>query len=382
MAFLRKFPRSPYYFAGFTLPDGRRVQRSTKRTEKKAAQVIADAWEKAAKLGAQNRLSEVQARRIIAEIFEAANGELLPMKSARVYLTEWAETRRADTAPRTHAAYAQIARDFIVTLGQRADVDVSGITKADVATYRDAVAKRTSAATANKALKYLRIALKAALMDGYAQDNPAAKVASLKIRDSVDRRAFTLTELRRIVENASGEWRGIILCGLYLGQRLKDIATLTWANVDLQHHEIRFVTRKTGRQMVIPMAEPVVEYLANVPAADDPSAPLFPASQILASKTNGESRLSQQFHAILVAAGLARARSRESTGLGRSRRRTVSEISFHSLRHTATSLLKNAGVSEVVAMDIVGHDSRAISRHYTHVDSETKRVALQKLPRL
>lgn len=69
-------------------------------------------------------------------------------------------------------------------------------------------------------------------------------------------------------------------------------------------------------------------------------------------------------------------------GKGHSQRRTVGEISFHSLRHTATSLLKSAGVPEAVAMDIVGHESEAICRHYTHVDNKAKRSALNKLPKL
>jgi integrase len=58
----------------------------------------------------------------------------------------------------------------------------------------------------------------------------------------------------------------------------------------------------------------------------------------------------------------------------------VNELSFHSLRHTLTSDLKNAGVSEVIAMDWVGHDSRAISRVYTHISSSAKRDALKQLP--
>ena len=47
-----------------------------------------------------------------------------------------------------------------------------------------------------------------------------------------------------------------------------------------------------------------------------------------------------------------------------------------------TSLLKNAGVSEAVAMDIIGHDSKAISQHYTHIEQNAKRAALSKLPDL
>jgi integrase len=54
----------------------------------------------------------------------------------------------------------------------------------------------------------------------------------------------------------------------------------------------------------------------------------------------------------------------------------------YGLRHTATSMLKNAGVPEAVAMDIIGHDSEVISRHYTHIESKAKRAALRKLPDL
>jgi integrase len=60
----------------------------------------------------------------------------------------------------------------------------------------------------------------------------------------------------------------------------------------------------------------------------------------------------------------------------------MSDVSYHSLRHTATSLLKAAGVSESVTRDIIGHESAEVSRHYTHVDDSAKRVAVDKLPDL
>jgi integrase len=71
-----------------------------------------------------------------------------------------------------------------------------------------------------------------------------------------------------------------------------------------------------------------------------------------------------------------------SCGKGRGGRRAPSVLSFHSLRHTATSFLKNAGVSDAVARDIIGHESAAVSANYTHIDQRTKREALEKLPDL
>ncbi len=246
MAFLRKFPRSPYWSAGYTAPDGRRVQRSTKQSLRKKAQLVANEWEKAAKLTSEKRLGEAQARRVLSDIYAAVSNEPLRSAVARDFLTQWAEKRKTDTALRTYQAYTQVLRDFVTSLGERANVDISQLTKTDVAKYRDGVLERTSVANANKSLKYLRVALNAAYKDGVAQDNPAAKLDVLKRRetDRAERRPFTIKELKTIMTHASGEWKGLILFGLYTGQRLKDIARLTWLNIDLENEELRFVTAR------------------------------------------------------------------------------------------------------------------------------------------
>lgn len=42
-------------------------------------------------------------------------------------------------------------------------------------------------------------------------------------------------------------------------------------------------------------------------------------------------------------------------------------------------MLKNAGVTEGIIMDIIGHESRAVSTTYTHED-KVKREALDRVP--
>jgi len=74
MASLRKFPRSPYWFGCFTLPDGRRVQRSTKEKVRKEAQKKADEWEALSK----SRVTAKRAHALICEIYKSANGHDLP----------------------------------------------------------------------------------------------------------------------------------------------------------------------------------------------------------------------------------------------------------------------------------------------------------------
>ena len=384
MASLRRKLRSPYWFACFTGPDGRRAQRSTKQSDRRKAQGIANSYEAAAKLASESRLGETQARKVLADIYEITNSEPLKSSTTRDFLTKWPELKKDSLSHRTYQAYSQVARDFIQSLGPKGDRDISLITRADVAKYRDHVAALTSTATANKLLKYLRVGLGAAWKDGLLQDNPAAKVDRLTRNkgEEIERRPFTLPELKAILAVASAEWKGIILFGFYTGQRLADVGSLCWNNLDLEIQVIRFVSGKTERRMEIPIASPLLEHIETMPSSDNPEAPLFPLAYPISTSETGDSRLSQQFYDLLVKAGLAKPRSKVETGNGRSNRRKVSEISYHSLRHTATSLLKNAGVSEAVAMDIIGHDSAAMSRHYTHIDNKAKRKALRKLPGL
>jgi integrase len=217
--------------------------------------------------------------------------------------------------------------------------------------------------------------------DGLIDVNEAERVTLLKRRnDRFERRAFTLEELKRILEASGDEWRGMILFGLYTGQRLGDIAGLTWSNIDLQRSELRLVTGKTGRQQIIPLAKPLLSFVEALPAGDTPDAPLFPRIHETAKRHKHAGNLSNQFHSILVSAGLAVKTTHKATGKGRSAKREQNEVSFHSLRHTATSLLKSAGVSDAVAMEFVGHDSKSVSQQYTHIETSALRQAADKLP--
>ena len=53
-----------------------------------------------------------------------------------------------------------------------------------------------------------------------------------------------------------------MLFGLYVGQRLGDLSRLTWRAVDFETGEIAFTARKTGRRIVLPLVQPLGDYLA------------------------------------------------------------------------------------------------------------------------
>ncbi len=379
MAYLRRVPKSQYWIAGFNLPDGRRTQRSTKMTDRKSAMKLALQWEEAA----AKRITEAQARRVLSDIHEQIHGTRLASPCVADFVQQWLGRKGGETKAVTLTAYRHAADEFVKFLGDRATQPIHYVTPAQIIAWRDHAATKATPRTANNKLKIVRTVFKSAWRDGLIADDPAAKVATLKSSES-KRRPFTLSELKTILQVASLEWRGMILAGFYTGQRLKDIGSLTWANVDVERNEIRLATSKTGRRQVIPIAKPLRVFLSELPAGNDPQAPIFPAAYPLAIRSGGSAALSQQFHEVLVDAGLAVARPPKwiSQGIGRDSARELSQISFHSLRHTTTSLLKAVGASEAVARDIIGHDSATISNHYTHVDEGAKRKALAKLPDL
>ena len=316
-------------------------------------------------------------------ILDGGWGGIRTLGTIRTYLEGWLKRKDVENASQTAAKYRDTITKFLEHLGDRTALDLNYLTSADIVSFRDAQLSRVSVSSVNLSLKILRIALNQAKREGLIQVNPASQVAGIKRAGSEqERRPFTLSELKRILEVANDEWKGMIAFGVYTGQRLGDIATLTWANIDMERHEVRRSTQKTGRRMVIPMASPLVEYISKLPASDDPKAPLFPNAYSVVQRLKRAGALSNQFYSIMVQAGLAQPRShqKKKDGSGRSGKRIQSELSFHCLRHTATSLLKNAGVSQAVAMEFIGHESEAISQRYTHIETETLRKAAEKLP--
>jgi integrase len=381
MASIRRKDRSPFWFACFTLPTGTRTQRSTGTADRRTAQRIANRLEDEAREASAGRFVETKARKAIRDIYAMVHTEPLQSSNAGDFLDNWLKRKELEAGPKTHAKYTSIASQFKQYLGGKTKRDIGSITAADITGFRDQLAARLSVGTVNVGIKILRSAFAQARRDGLVDLNEAERVSLLKRRnDRAERRPFTLEELRRILDAADDEWRGMILFGLYTGQRLGDLAGLTWNNIDLQRAELRLVTGKTGRRQIIPLAAPLLRYVEKLPTSDSLDAPLFPRTFATAQRHKHVGNLSNEFHGVLVSAGLAVKTTHKSTGKGRSAMREQNQLSFHCLRHTATTLLKAAGVSESVAMEFVGHDSASVSRSYTHIPTEALKMAADKLP--
>lgn len=385
MASIHKLPNKPNWICFYSTWDDdaatwRRRARSTLTTDKKQAEEICRTWEKAAREGRKGTLSMDVARDVIsrgvADVFLASNSEKMPSRSVRDWCSTWLDTKRIEAAPTTVSRYAGVLERFKTHLGKKADRDLASLTAADIGGFRDALSKDLSRNSANLSVKTLRVCLRAALKQGLVTRNVAGEVDKLKQRGETRRRPFTLPEIRRVLKAANGsEWYGMTLAGLYCGVRLTDLAHLTWRAVDLETGTLSFVAKKTGQRLSVPLAKALVDYLTELPATDSPDAPVFPKLS-----TKSASKLSEGFRSVLADAGLAEPVNKHSTGKGRHAAREVSELSFHSLRHSFVSILKSTGANEAVAMALAGHETKAISQLYTTLDDATLRAAVNKLP--
>lgn len=398
MSSLWKHPNSPYFMACFTTYVGhsiKQLKKSTGTRIRKTAQRLADELEEAGR-GLRSTqeikkyletIQDLRVRQAATKAFEdvlrKCTGQGLGSRTTRSVVQNWLDRTRGEVSSASRHKYEYTAALFLKSIGSRADQDISILKREDIVRFRDREAKRVSVSTANLELKIVKIIFAAAESDGSVDRNEAKHVKPLKKRDDgAARRAFTLAELRVILENCSQEWSSLVLFGFYTGARLGDLALLTWQNLDLQYRQIRYTSRKTGRTVSLPLAQALIDHLGRQPAGDDPKAPVHPRAFNIVNREGRVGTLSRQFGEILAGAGLVKPRTHAAGELkkGRAGRREVAEISFHALRHTAVSLLKNAGVSDAVARDLVGHDSEAVNRIYTHIEDKTKREAVDKLP--
>ncbi len=369
----------PNWYASYYKADGTRAFKSTGTPDKRLANQIMLQFEEAEKQGKAHRLTMKRARDVIAEIYNAVHGEELPADETGPFLNQWLERKTGELADSSLSEYKQTVSQFLEFVGPRKDKPLDAITKAIVSDWRDSLLKRVSPATARKQIVILRAAFNDAIREGRARENPAADVR-VKKTNSRTRQPFTGEQIISLLAAANQEWQGMILTAFYTGVRLGDIALLNWENVNLQAMEIRFSVTKTGADMKAPIADQLHDFLIRLPSYDT-GGPLFPELNATYTRA-GTSSLSNQFRLIMHDAGLVEKPSRESTGKGREAKRAVSKYSFHCLRHSFVSELKNSGSGDSVAKELAGHSSDAVSRVYTHGNPAALRAAVNKLPKL
>lgn len=342
------------------------------------------------------REAELQARLIAEELEKEANGALLNveviasfagsrassvlrhkkyMPGVRDHLNAWLAAR---PNMRTNQRYAKGIRNFLEFMGQDQDMPLSNVTEVHARKFMENQLELLSSGTVGIYMYGLTAAFQQAVNERLFPYNPfrGVKPSSRDKADKMERRAFTLEEVNRLTDVLPGEWPDMVRVCLYTGgQRLGDIATLKWEQINLEGGMISMTTQKTKRRMNKPLIAPLKAVLERRLACrvSDYVFPVAAMRHAQADNTTG--KLSIDFSNLLKKFGFIDEINTERIG----KRRLLSELSFHSLRATAVTVLRIAGVAPDLCRVIVGHDSEIIERIYFRPDNDEVKKAMEKL---
>jgi integrase len=324
----------------------------------------------------------------MGDLLERTTGERLNIIGSRDFFAEWLQKKAdAGRAGSTVKRYKPVVDGFIASLNEvRARASVASITPTEIEKFRDAqLAEGKGKSTADFALQVLRAVFNAARRRGLATTNPAEAVELLKA-ESEERQPFTEDQTRSLLTAAKGtDWAGMILMAWQTGIRLHDCANLTWANVDLDQGTISFREGKTAgrrkgknKETIVCLHRDLQDWLESLASSDKLKATLFPTLHGKPSGSHGG--LSNAFSRLMDQARIRQPNTVDNQKARVGKGRQFRALGFHSFRHAFISRLANADVPADVRKSIAGHSSDEVHRRYTHLELDTQRRALKRLP--
>lgn len=375
MASLRRFPKSPFWFACFLGPNGQRRQASTKQTDRDEAMRVALTYERASRLARRGEATEAQLRKILSETLEAVSDGQESLRSIPTedYLRQWLSSKVVHQSPGTSSRYASTVRKFLEHLGERAGRPLTALRPADFQSFQTSrLSSGVTPSTVNVDLKTLATAMNRARKQGLIPANPVEAIEKPGRVRQRTHDVFTQAEIEMLLAAERGtEWETAILLGTYTGQRLGDCTRLRWDQIDLSAGTLTLAQEKTGRGLTIPLNPRLLEHLESRAGVD--RAENFVCPGLAMREVSGRSGLSIEFVEIMRKAGVDSRTERAKGGRAFSRR------SFHSLRHTFNTFLAEHGIPQEIRMLLTGHRSARVNDRYTKLGVEKLREAVNKL---
>lgn len=226
-------------------------------------------------------------------------------------------------------------------------------TREQVRVLRDAMRDSGLAdSTVNKMMAKLSAVMNWAVQNGHIEKD---YTKGLKVKGVVSsRRAFTESELAKVVNTVTDERephkRLFGMLAVITGARCGELTQLTKADVvneaghlciDINGYNGKTLKNK-GSARVVPLIDGACdfdlrEFSEWVSALPDDNALVFGMSRDIASKWFNETVLPQALPD------------------------RTKDLVLHSLRHTMATLMKQAGVAESVAQDVLGHSNQSIT---------------------
>lgn len=337
--------------------NGRNIRKSTHLTDRVAAEAVLATM----KLAKQQKTASATIANMLESIYhEQLPKSGLPLASAWTTYTETANAAGiGNVAPATlrkRRFHLQALVDWIRKERPLAETvqEVDGLAAAAYAAHLSA--NGLSSKTRQTTISDLATIWKTLMI---AADDIRNPWPTLRPRTTESKRhpAFTPDEERLVLAAAAKypPWPLICLISRHTGLRYGDVATLTWADVDLAAGIIDIKPRKTARHAI----------RVTIPIETRTLAPALAEAR---KSSTGDGLLFPRHAAAYLSTGMGPKGARFADILAAAKLSPSDGYSFHSWRHTFRTRLAEAGVPTETAMRLCGHTTARASATYDHAD--------------
>lgn len=254
---------------------------------------------------------------------------------------------------------------------------LSDITTEIVGAYMETKKKRNKG-TQNKIIRCCSRVFRLAYNSEDTRLNPFSGISTYSGRkiNQEPHKPLSWDKAMEICDNAPDrEMRLLFFLGLYTGQRLGDCVLLSWTEVDLIRNLIILTQRKTGQSLTIPIHTNLKPLFEEIPKSRRKGYVLSNLADIYINRH--PSVITRKVKKVFETCGIPVIK--EGTG-PETDKRAVVQYSFHSLRHTLNTKLREIGVGDAVIQSITGHTSQAMTDRYTAIGGQVIQSAINQLP--
>ncbi len=235
------------------------------------------------------------------------------------------------------------------------DIRLNKITPFDVEKYKMKRRKEVSPASVNRELACIKYMFNLAIKWGKTTKNP---VKDVKLFKEKNRRLRFLNEdeIIRLIDSCSDQLRPVVITAIYTGMRRGEILNLKWDDIDFNRNLIQIDETKSGSPRDVPMNDFLRQTMLE-----------------LKSRSSQEyvfvNRLGKPYRDVREAFERALKKAE------------ISDCTFHTLRHSAASLLIMSNVDLVTVKEILGHKTIQMTMRYSHLTGKHKQQAMNILQR-
>ncbi len=218
---------------------------------------------------------------------------------------------------------------------------IASIRGTDLALWRDNRLKEVSPATVGREMNILGHVFETARKEwGIALVNPVRDIRRPPAPNARTRRLVDDEQARLLSAAASGEIGPIITWAIETAMRRGEIAAMCWEHLDRRARVLLIPETKTGTPRRVPLSIAALAVLDGLPRRID--------GRVWGLRPDS---ISQAFERVCGAAG-------------------IEGLTFHDLRHEATSRLFERGLNPMQVAAITGHKTLQMLKRYTHLRAE------------